>query len=108
MATIIAQRKDCTGKGLEVWVKDDGTPIYFAPHLVTFDVNDKPTYDAHILDTVIAQRAAAKAEAEKMAAVDTALSAEFERRKGEAADLYDKTPEDAVDSVFATAVAVAR
>ena len=87
---IIRQYVDEQG-ARQVWdSRDPDTPINFANGVL----------DAKVVDRVIAEREEAKLESEKQAAVDAALDVEFRKRKSEVADLYDKTPSDAVSEVF--------
>ena len=93
--------------GVEVFSDADDTPIYLAPHLLKthWDGRKLTLTGLAFVDAVLITRVASAAEAAKIAAVDAAINAELERRKEEVPDLLDKTPEDAVKSIWPATVA---
>ena len=90
MAKILRRETKDYG-GEEIWVEGEPQAVYAAPHIKVTDL---------WLDGVIAARVIARAASAKIAAVDSALQAEFEKRK--ATVDYDKTGAEAVSSVFPT------
>ena len=96
MAKILRRETKDYG-GEEIFVEGDDTPIYAAPHVKATDA---------WLDGVIAARVTAREAAAKIAAVDDALQAEFEKRK--ATVDYDKTGAEAMLSVFPTLAEVSK
>ncbi|HUS45108.1 MAG TPA: hypothetical protein VM219_03645 [Phycisphaerae bacterium] len=57
------------------------------------------------VDAVLVARVASAADAAKIAAVENAINAELDKRKSAVPDLLDKTPEDAVKSIWPALVA---
>jgi hypothetical protein len=85
--------------GLDVWCAEDADcPVHF------HELRNAKALDMKRLDDILAARATGKADAAKRQAVDSALQAEFEKRKAAAGDVYAKSGVDAVASVFSTAV----
>jgi len=101
MAKILRTHRPDYG-GLEVTVAGDDTPVYLAPGTPAFIPFEKTgVVDQVLVDAVIAERQAGKAESDKRAAVDAALDAEYQKRK--AAVDYSKSGVHAVTAVFGVA-----
>ena len=82
-------------------------PVSLAPHLLKthWDGVKLTLTGLAFVDAVLVARVASAAEAAKIAAVDAAINAELEKRKEAVPDLLDKTPEDAVKSIWPATVA---
>ena len=93
--------------GVCVFTDADDTPVYLAPHLLKthWDGKKLTLTGLAFVDAVLVARVASAAEAAKIAAVENAINAELEKRKEAVPDLIDKTPEDAVKSIWPALVA---
>ena len=82
-------------------------PVYLAPHLLKthWDGKKLTLTGLTFVDAVLVAHVASAAEAAKEAAVENAINAELEKRKAEVSGLLDKTPEDAVKSIWPATVA---
>jgi len=105
MAILRTEAKDYGG--VEVFTDADDTPVYLAPHLLKthWDGAKLTLTGLAFVDAVLVARVASAAEAAKIAAVENAINAELEKRKEAVPDLLDKTPADAVKSIWPATVA---
>ena len=108
MAILRTEAKDYGG--VCVFTDADDAPIYLAPHLLKthWDGAKLTLTGLAFVDAVLVARVASAAEAAKIAAVENAINAELEKRKAAATAIYDKTPEDAVKSIWPSLLAVVK